>query len=277
MSYEPEVSVIIPTYNRKNFIERAVKSVLKQTFKNFELVIIDDGSTDGTEEIIKKFKDKRIRYIWQENKGPAGARNRGILEARAKYIAFLDSDDKWRRKKLEIQLNEMKKNPEILLSHTDELWFKNGKVVNPKKKHLKHNGDIFWQSVQLCAISMSTVMVQKRLFDIVGLFDENLLVCEDYDMWLRVTARFPVLLIPERLTVKYAGHPDQMSQKFKGMDRFRIYSLVKILNSGILNKEKFSLALKELERKCQIYGKGCIKHGKIEEGEYYLSLPLKFK
>ncbi len=275
---KPLISVIIPTFNRAEFLKISISSVLNQTFKEFELLIIDDGSTDNTKEIIKSFNDDRIKYIYyNQNKGPSYARNTGIKLAQSNFIAFLDSDDKWKNEKLEIQYKSMLKNSNYLLSHTEEIWYKNGKILNPKKIHKKQQGDVFQQSLRLCAISMSTVMVKKELFKIVGLFDENLLVCEDYDMWLRVTARFPVLLISDALTIKYGGHKDQLSQRFIGMDKFRIYAIEKLINSEILSKEKLKMAIKELEYKSLIYGKGCIKHNKKEEGEYYLQLPEKYK
>jgi len=272
------VSVIIPTYNRAEFLKIAIESVLNQTFKEFELLIIDDGSTDNTKDIVNSFNDEKIRYIhYTENQGPSYARNIGIKNSQSNFIAFLDSDDSWKKEKLEIQYKTMMENPEYLLSHTEEIWYKDGRILNPKKIHKKQHGDVFRQSLRLCAISMSTVMVRRKLFEIVGLFDEKLIVCEDYDMWLRVTARFPVFLIPEYLTIKQGGHKDQLSQRFVGMDKFRIYAIEKLINSGILSKEKLKMAIEELTRKCTIYGKGCIKHNKKEEGEYYLSLPEKYK
>lgn len=275
---KPQISVIIPTYNRATFLEKSVSSVLNQTFKNFELIIIDDGSTDNSYEIIKNFNDSRIRYIRnQKNFGVSYSRNLGIKNAEADLIAFLDSDDMWKKEKLEIQFNEMKRNPDFLLSHTEEIWYKNNKRVNPRSIHKKRGGNIFQNSLKLCSISMSTVMVHKKLFDIVGLFDENLPACEDYDMWLRVTARYEVLLINLPLTIKFGGRPDQLSQKFVGLDKFRIYAIEKLLNSNILTKEQLKMAFDELKRKCEIYGKGCLKHNKKNEGEYYIELPEKYK
>ncbi len=271
------ISVIIPTYNRKNFLKIAVESVLNQTYKNFELIIVDDGSTDDTENLIKSYNDERIIYWYQKNRGASAARNTGISIANGYYIAFLDSDDRWKPEKLEIQYQAMEEHPEFMLSHTEEIWYRNGKILNPKKKHKKQHGDIFKQSLQLCAISMSTVMVKKELFNLIGLYDEKLEVCEDYDMWLRVTSQYPVLLIDLPLTLKEGGHPDQLSHKYFGMDKFRIYSIEKLISSNVLNSTKKELALQELTKKCTIYGKGCIKHNKQSEGEYYLELPNKYR
>lgn len=272
----PLISVIIPTYNRQFFLKTAIQSVLNQTFEKFELLIIDDGSKDTTCEIVKSFKDKRIKYIYQKNQGPSSARNSGIKLAHTNFISFLDSDDTWKKEKLEIQYEAMLENPQYLLSHTEEIWYKNGKILNPKKIHQKQHGTVFEQSLRLCAISMSTVMVRKELFDTIGLFDENLLVCEDYDMWLRVTTKFPVLLIKKVLTVKQGGHKDQASRKFFGMDKFRIYAIEKLINSPGIDLKDKNIAVEELKRKCLIYGNGCLKHNKKEEGEYYLALAKKY-
>ena len=269
--------MIIPTYERRDFLEKALMSVLKQTFRDFELLVVDDGSDDGTVDLIRAQKDKRVKYFYQENEGPSSARNIGIKLSKGTYIAFLDSDDTWKKKKLEIQYSGMEEKEDFLLSHTDEVWYKDGKHINPKEKHLKRQGDVFDQAVKLCAISMSTVMVRRELFDKMGMFDENMMVCEDYDFWLRITARYPVLLIDEKLTVKQAGHSDQVSESIKYLDKYRIYALERLIKRGILDRKKEEIAINELIRKCKIYSKGCIKHGKIDEGKYYYSLITKYK
>ncbi len=271
-----KVSVIIPTYNRTQFILIAIKSVLKQTFKDFELIIVDDGSTDNTNEMISGISDKRIQYYYQFNRGPGSARNTGIKKSSGDFISFLDSDDEWMPEKLEIQLSEMEKKKNYYLSHTEEIWYKGKRLIKPKKIHKKRENNIFNQSLQLCSISMSTVMIRRDLINIVGLFDEKLEVCEDYDYWLRVTAKFPVLLINKPLTIKQGGHFDQQSQKYLGLDKYRIYAIEKLINSSVLNKTKLKYAFKELSYKCKIYGKGCLKYHKNKEGVYYLELPEKY-
>ena len=271
-----KVSVVIPTLNRREFLKEAIDSVLDQTFQDFKLIVVDDGSTDDTNGLVKDYKNTKIKYICQDTEGPASARNMGIKISKGTYIAFLDSDDTWEKDKLEIQVSAMDNNPECLFSHTEEIWYKKGKRINPKEKHKKHHGEVFEQSVKLCAISMSTVMVKRELFDRIGLFDENMKACEDYDFWLRVTARFPVLLVDKELTVKQAGHDDQVSQSVKCLDKYRIYALEKIINSGLLDEEKKKLATEELINKCKIYSKGCIKHKKLDEGRYYFDLMKKY-
>ncbi len=272
-----DISVIIPTYNRSEFLLKSVESVLNQSFKEFELIIIDDGSDDNTEELIKNLKDKRINYYYQFNRGPAVARNNGIKRSTCKYIAFLDSDDAWTEDKLKVQIKAMKENPGHIISHTEEIWYKGKRLIKPQKIHKKRQGDIFKQSLKLCSISMSTVMIRKELIKKIGLFDPDLEVCEDYDYWLRVTAQYSVLLIDKPLTIKQGGHFDQQSQKYFGLDKFRIYAIEKLIRSKKLTKENPALAVSEMNNKCKIYGQGCLKYNKKEEGEYYIKLGKKYK
>ena len=268
----PLVSVIIPTYNRSSLVLEAVDSVLKQTFRDFELIVVDDGSSDGTAEALNLYKDRFV-YRLQDNRGVSAARNQGIRMARGQWIAFLDSDDLWLPEKLETQIHFFSQNPEALICQTEEIWIRNGRRLNPLKKHQKFSGDIFGPSLRLCLVSPSAVMIKKDLFERVGYFDEALTACEDYDLWLRISAQFPIFLIDQPLVVKRGGHPDQLSRSTPALDRFRIQALIKILNSGRLTVSQCDLAFKELETKCHIYGQGCLKRGRIEEGNFYLLLP----
>ncbi|MEA2083967.1 MAG: glycosyltransferase family A protein [Thermodesulfobacteriota bacterium] len=266
------VSVIIPTYNRERFVTKAVDSVREQTYGNFELIVVDDGSTDNTQELLAGY-GKDIVCIRQENRGPASARNTGIKAARHDLIAFLDSDDWFDRKKLEIQTQAMGRAPSFLISHTEEIWYRRERLLNQKKKHHKSSGNIFARCLELCAVGMSTVMVRKELFDRVGLFDEGLRCCEDYDLWLRTSIDHKFLLIDSALTFKQGGREDQVSFRYRtGMDRLRIKSILKILESWKPDPDQTRLAKKELVKKCLIYGKGCIKHGRAEEGAYFLQI-----
>jgi glycosyltransferase involved in cell wall biosynthesis len=270
---EKSVSIIIPTYNRRNYLQKAVDSVLAQAYPCFELIIVDDGSEDNTSELFENC-DSAIIYIKQENKGPAAARNRGIQAAQHELIAFLDSDDRFSENKLERQVRAMQEEPTYLISHTQETWYRNGRILNQKKKHNKNNGDIFKQSLQLCAVGMSTVLMYREIFERYGLFDENYPCCEDYEFWLRVSAEQKFLLVDEPLTLKDGGRNDQISTVYRvGMDKYRIQAIMKILTSGGLTRKQKEAAMAELERKCKIYGTGCIKHGRTEEGKHYLSLP----
>jgi len=266
------VSVIIPTFNRAMKTARAVASVLYQTYTDYEIIVVDDGSQDNTEDILSQF-GRRLRYIALPfNQGVSVARNRGIRESQAQWVAFLDSDDYWLPQKLEVQMAFFKSRPETLICQTQEIWIRNGRYANPKKRHLKPSGDLFEPSLRLCLVSPSAVMLRRSLMEEVGLFDEDLPVCEDYDLWLRIACRHPIFLIGDRLTVKEGGHPDQLSSRYTGMDRFRIKALLKLLEGERLNGEQRQAVLEELSLKCRIYGKGCIKRGKHDEGDAYLKL-----
>lgn len=267
------VSVIIPTFNRAQKVVRAITSVLDQSFIDFEIIVVDDGSTDGTRQTVEQF-GSRVRYLGHTtNLGVSAARNTGIKNSNGPFIAFLDSDDHWLPEKLEVQTEFFETNPNALACQTEEIWIRKGHRVNPQKKHLKPSGDIFVPSLKLCLVSPSAVMLKRSLFADIGLFDEDLPACEDYDLWLRLSCRHPVYLIRKPLIIKEGGHSDQLSSRYPGMDRFRIKALVKLIRSGRLNEEQLMATRKELALKCRIYGNGCIKRGKVEKGEYYLQLP----
>lgn len=275
------ISVVIPTYNRSGFLEHAVRSVLEQTLPPAELLIIDDGSTDNTRELVAGLREESavpILYHYRENGGAAAARNFGIRMSSEKFIAFLDSDDCWLPRKLEKQYEAMCSRPHYLISHTREIWYRNGKRVNQKKKHDPPHGDIFKSSLRMCMVGMSTVMVDRKCFERFGCFDEQLPCCEDYDLWLRMSCRIPFLRVDEALISKDGGRDDQLSAIHRmGMDVFRIRSLCNLLRSGRLERNQYQLTLEELERKCTIYGNGCLKHGREKEGNEYLALPNQFK
>ena len=273
------IYVIIPTYNREVLLERAIRSVLTQRRPCCEVIVVDDGSTDNTAGMITRLAAEAlvpVRLLSQENRGAAAARNRGILAATGSLVAFLDSDDWWLPDKLVRQAAAMAAEPRFLISHTREIWYRHEQRVNQKKKHDPPHGDIFSASLPMCVVGMSTVMAQRHVFDRYGLFDESLPCCEDYDLWLRVGCREPFLLVGEALTGKNGGRPDQLSAVHRlGMDVHRIRSLLRLLASGTLNPGQHQLARAELVRKCTIYGQGCCKHGRPEEGGYYLALAAR--
>ena len=270
------VSVIIPTHNRDVFLARAIDSVLAQTYSNFELIVVDDGSTDETPALLASY-GKSLIVLRQENRGPGAARNAGIRAARHPLLAFLDSDDQFTRHKLALQVAAMEARPELLVSHTQETWFRNGLHLNQKKRHAKGSGDIFARSLELCVVGMSTVMARRELFERIGLFDESFPCCEDYELWLRASATYPFLLVDAPLTVKHGGRPDQVSVQFMtGMDRFRIRALEKLLVYPHLTLVQSRLVREELVRKAVLYGNGCLKHGRLEEGRRSLSLVARY-
>jgi len=273
----PTVSVIIPTFNRASMLKQAVESVLAQDFKDFELIVVDDGSTDDTLAVLESYPIASV--VQRPHRGVSAARNTGIKTAAGSLIAFLDSDDLWLPPKLSIQTAFFRNHPDALICQTEEIWIRNGKRVNAKKRHKKRSGIIFEQAVALCLVSPSGVMIRKELFDMVGLFDETLPACEDYDLWLRIGCRFPIHLIDEPLVVKRGGHEDQLSQSPR-LDRFRIQALKKILDSppgGGLTPPQRLAAVKTLSNKCAIYAAGCLKRGRHEEGEEYLRLKNKYE
>ncbi len=266
----PLVSVIIPTYNRAWTLKKAIDSVLEQDYKNFELIVVDDGSTDDTETLIEEYA-KSVKFVQQPNLGVSAARNKGISISSGSLISFLDSDDYWEPGKLSAQVEFFNGNPDALICQTEEIWIRNGKRVTPKQKHKKQSGMIFIPSLALCLVSPSAVMMRKMLFAKVDVFDESLPACEDYDLWLRITCRYPVHLIDTPLIVKTGGHEDQLSSTI-GLDKYRIYALKKILKSDFLTESQFQAAENMLKKKCRIYADGCMKHGRKTVATYYYRL-----
>ena len=269
---KPFFSIIIPTYNRLAFLETAIESVLKQTFKDFELLIIDDGSTDTTHDYIKKLQSKQIKYFFSKHSGVSSARNLGLKNAKGEFISFLDSDDWWDKDKLKITATYIEMFPDIKIFHTDEIWYRHGELLNQKKIHKKPDGTVFNKTLRICCISISTATIKKSVFKKIGAFDEEMPACEDYDFWLRVTSKYQVKLITKPLTLKEGGHPDQLSQKYPAMDQFRIYSIDKILQSGILNTEQKLLAITELKKKCRIYINGARKRNKLKKVNHFTEI-----
>lgn len=231
-----KVSVIIPTCNRAGSLRRALDSVLLQSSKPFEIVVIDDGSTDSTRSMVER-DYPGVAYHYQQNRGVSAARNTGIARAGGDWIAFLDSDDEWLPGKLAAQHEAICGHPEYRVCHTDEIWVRRGKRVNPMRKHAKSGGWIYEKCLPLCVISPSSVLIHESVFMQVGGFDESLPACEDYDLWLRICSVYPVLFVDQFLLRKYGGHSDQLSRKFWGMDRFRVLALEKMMNSGWLGEE----------------------------------------
>lgn len=267
-----EISVVIPTYNRAQLVSRAVKSALEQSLRPCEVIVVDDGSTDQTvSNLVRAFAG--IKLVQQEHSGVSAARNAGIGQACGEWIAFLDSDDEWKTGKLEQQAKaidkERKKGREFLVCHTDEIWIRNGTRVNPMDKHAKPQGWIFESCLPRCCVSPSSVVLHRNLFTRFGVFDETLPACEDYDLWLRIFSRLPVLLVPERLVVKYGGHADQLSRQYWGMDRFRVQALEKILQTGKLEVLQQQQVIHALKEKIAILVNGFEKRGNIDQAVHY--------
>ena len=263
------ISVILPVYNRETQIIRALESVIKQQCVNFDVWVIDDGSTDSTAKVVKayiaeNFLEQKVFYHFIENSGVSIARNTGIELSKGEWIAFLDSDDEWLPEKLRLQSDHVKANPKCQLVHSDEIWIRNGKRINQMKKHKKSGGDIFLRALELCLISPSATLLKRDLLIEVGVFDPVMTVCEDYDLWLRICSRHRVCYVDIPLINKYGGATDQLSRKYKAMDYWRILSIDKLLKSVKLKSEWKQRAIEVLVKKCEILLAGYTKHQNFE-------------
>lgn len=271
----PDVSVIIPTFNRARLLPRALDSVLAQHHSRFETIVVDDGSTDATPSLLAGYGDA-VRVISQRNQGVSAARNAGIRASRGRLIAFLDSDDAWTPDKLSVQAAFFKETPGALICQTEEIWIRNGRRVNPKNKHRKPSGMIFEPSLKLCLVSPSAVMMRRTLFDLKGMFNETFPVCEDYDLWLRISRDTPVYRIDTPCTIKYGGHDDQLSAGHS-QDKYRIASILNLVRGGRLSPGQKAAAMRVLVKKARVYGNGCIKRGRHGEGERYLDIAKAYQ
>ena len=258
-----KISVVIPTLNRINTLQRALDSVINQTYKPGEIIVVDNGSSDGTLKFLREQYPK-ITTLTENKLGVSSARNKGIKKSVNQWIALLDSDDAWHPRKLEIQTSMLDSAlKEYNLIHTDEVWFRNNKHINQMKKHKKQGGYIFERCLSLCCISPSSVLFKKNILDKVGLFDESLPVCEDYDMWLKICSSEEVLFAQDKLTYKYGGHKDQLSKSYWGMDRFRIKSIENIIKNFDLTYKQKKQAKKELIKKLKIVINGAFKRNNL--------------
>jgi len=262
----PFFSIIIPTFNRRDFLHKAISTVIAQTFQDWELVVVDDGSTDNTEQMVRAFEDPRIHFIFQSNHGVAHARNQGLKVAKGQWVAFLDSDDWWLPQKLNVFAQNIDHNPDIKIFHSEETWFRQGELLNQKSKHQKPDGWVYLNALPLCCISISTAVIHNSVLEQVGHFDESLPACEDYDFWLRATHTFEVKLIPEYLTEKEGGREDQLSSQ-PGLDQYRVQALAKMLRSGALAPEEFEATRKELCKKARVFVNGAQKRGRVQAAQ----------
>ncbi|MEK6557920.1 MAG: glycosyltransferase [Candidatus Margulisiibacteriota bacterium] len=262
----PLISIVLPVFNRETRLINTIESVIQQSFQDFELIIVDDGSNDSSVRIAEAYQKsypQKIRYFIQKNRGVSSARNVGIKRARGVYLAFIDSDDLWIKSKLEKQVTKMR-TLGWEVSQTEEQWVRNGKKVNAMKKHTKRSGRIFYDCLPLCLVSPSAVMIKRAVFEKIGQFDEKLLVTEDYDLWLRISLHYPIYLISEKLVVKYGGHSDQLSHKYSSMDVFRIYAMRKLLRIswGQLDSLKKAALYWWIKEKANIVATGALKRRK---------------
>lgn len=258
---KPFISVIIPSYNRAAVLERAIYSVLRQSYTDFELIVVDDGSTDNTKTLVHDImkSHKQVYYYHTDNLGVSAARNHGARQASGQWLAFLDSDDEWFSNKLESQMEVLNQNPSATLIHTEEVWHRNGQQIDVPLKYKKQQGDLFEKATQHCVIGPSTVLLNTDTFHELGGFDESFELCEDYELWLRWTAEHPVYLCKEPMIIKYDGAEDQLSKKGQ-LDYWRIKALVKFLKTKSTASKYKLLAKTELKKKYKVYALGCVKH-----------------
>jgi glycosyltransferase involved in cell wall biosynthesis len=254
----------VPTWQRRTYIDRALESVFAQTRLPDEVIVIDDGSTDGTAEHVTK-RWPQVHVIRQDNLGISAARNAGIEAATGHWIALLDSDDRWYPEKLERQCQALQARPGHRFCHTDEHWIRNGRRVNPGKRHAKPDGDAFEESLPLCAISPSSALIERSLLNELGGFDERLPACEDYALWLAITAREPVLLVNEPLLEKHGGHADQLSRRYPAMDGFRLDALARLIEGTRLTPSQQVRALTTYQDKYRVYRQGAARRGRHQE------------
>lgn len=269
------VSVVIPTYNRAEWLGEAIASVLGQTYELIELIVVDDGSMDHTAEVVRGFGDQ-VTYVKQMQAGVSAARNRGVRASRGELIAFLDSDDLWQPAKVAAQVALFEQEPEATACYTDEIWIRNGVRVNPKNIHQKYTGWMFFEALPRCIISPSSIMMRRSLWDELGGFDEHLPACEDYDLWLRLTARYPVVLISDRLIVKRGGHADQLSRSTPVLDQYRITALDKMLRSPLPFPQRQAV-LTYLTQKCAIVAQGAQKRQHHARAACYTAKALHYR
>lgn len=287
----PLVTVIIPTFNREKFISRAIESVIAQTYKNIQIIVVDDASTDRTKPTLNSYLSSKILVLdtrdnlsnhekYSSNmplpRGVSFARNLGISKAQGEYIAFLDSDDVWHSDKLEKQVSALQ-NSNYQWVHCNELWIRNDKPVRQLKHHQKSGGDQFERSLEICCIGASCVVIKRSLFETEGVFNTDLKVCEDYDLWLRFLIKYPIEFVSEDLVTKYAGHPGQLSVQEVAIDEYRVKSLVLLFeNQGLSNQQK-SLVAQHIVKKSSLLEKGFRKHLNFQLAEKYSQIAKQYE
>ena len=213
----PKVTVVIPAYNAMRYLPETMETALAQTFTDFEVLVVNDGSTDHTAEWISQVTDPRVRIVSQENKGLAGARNTGIAHAKGEYIAYLDADDLWEPTKLEKQVRCLDENPEVGLVYTwtalaDQYGKSTGRVISSHAE-----GNVWQELIEFNMVCCgSTPLIRRSCFDVVGLFSPDVSPSDDWDMWLRIANKFAFGVVKEAL-IRYRQHPSNSSKNFQLM------------------------------------------------------------
>ena len=227
MRFPLKVSVIVPTYNRAHLVTETIDSILAQTFKDFELIVVDNESSDNTEEVIKSYTDRRIRYFRHQNNGLVAVnRNYGISKANGEYIAFCDDDDLWMPEKLERQVKLLDPNKELGLVYSDSyIMDENGNLERDTllSSSRLFRGNVFDKLFQMNCIPMLTVMIRREVLSRVGGFDPKYIIAQDYDLWLRIADHYPIDFTKEPLA-KYRIHSGSVSrnQELAANEGFRL-------------------------------------------------------
>ena len=257
---KPAISLVIPTYNRQEQLRRALESVRLGTLQPNAIIVVDDGSTDNTVSYLAQLPHV-LTIAHPVNLGVSAARNSGIRVAKTPWIVLLDSDDWWLPNHLECISRHIATHSDCQIVQTRERWYRGGRRVNPKARHIPPAGEIFEASLELCLISSSAVAFKKALYETVGGYDERMPACEDYDLWLRMTRLCHVDLIDIETIEKEGGQADQLSRRFWGMDRFRVYAMVKLLASGTLTRAQAIATRQVCRKKLAILCAGAEKRG----------------
>lgn len=247
---QPLVSIVTPTYNREDFLGEAIQSVIDQTYGQFELIIVDDGSTDESEALVERFalNDPRIRYFKQHNQGQSVARNRGIKESQGEFICFLDSDNKWFPDKLEASVKAFYDEPSVDIVYGDNVTISETGAEIDRSNMPRHSGLITERLLADNFISMNTTMVRKHCFDKLGAFNERDRLAEDYELWLRFSTEFRFLYIPH-----YFGYYRVMDNQISTDKEARYAANEKIIHSFLT---RFPDALTRKEQRaglCRFY------------------------
>jgi len=275
----PKVSVVIPTYNSAPYIAKTLESVFVQTYKDYEVIIVDDGSTDDTREVLKPFLH-RIRYIYQDNRGPAAARNMGIRLAEGEYIAFLDSDDRWLPEKLRLQVEHLTSNPEVGLVYTDIGIIESGPRAVNYAKVRKHSGFVFWELLGTNFIPTTTVMVRRECFEKLGPLDESPIVqgAEDYDVWLRIARHYKIGYIPIKLA-EHRCRSDSHSRNIDRKYRSLLYVVERTFDNILNNVDKNVQRLRRryLSNILFYYGYTHFDCGNLRQARKPLSSAIKYR
>ena len=276
----PTISVIIPTFNRQSAVIAALESVLAQSYSPTQIIIVDDGSTDDTARALAPYLSDTLSCVslipLDINHGVSFARNAGIKEATGEWIAFLDSDDTWHPQKLAQQVDFIAQNPAYQVVQTNEIWIRHGVRVNAPKSFAKYGGEIFERCVNQTMITTSSVLIHQSVFAEVGTFETTLPACEDYDLWLRISALYPIGLVEGQLITRFSGAGDQLSEIVPLLNKYRALALENTLQLSLLNDHQQALTRTALCKKLTMLYKGAKKRSLTNEEAEYATLLKKW-